>query len=199
MFKLDLEKGEESDVKLPASAGSSKKKENSRKTSTSLLLTILLKPLTAWITKKLWKILQEIGIPDHLTCSWEICMQVKKQQLQLDMEQQTGSKSGKEFVKAIYCYLASVQSLSSVWLFATPWTAQASLSIINLFPLGLTGWISLQSKGLSESSPTLPFKSINSSVLSHPYGPAITYVHDYWKNHSFDHTNLCWQSNVSTF
>ena len=53
MFKLDLEKGEESDVKLPASAGSSKKKENSRKTSTSLLLTILLKPLTAWITKKL--------------------------------------------------------------------------------------------------------------------------------------------------
>ena len=53
MFKLDLEKGEESDVELPASAGSSKKKENSRKTSTSLLLTILLKPLTVWITKKL--------------------------------------------------------------------------------------------------------------------------------------------------
>ena len=43
--------------------------------------------------KKLWKILQEMGIPDHLTCaSWEICMQVRKQQLELDMEQQTGSK-----------------------------------------------------------------------------------------------------------
>ena len=42
---------------------------------------------------KLWKILQEMGIPDHLTCaSWEICMQVRKQQLELDMEQQTGSK-----------------------------------------------------------------------------------------------------------
>ena len=41
---------------------------------------------------KLWKILQEMGIPDHLTCSWEICIQVKKQQLELDMEQQTGSK-----------------------------------------------------------------------------------------------------------
>ena len=43
---------------------------------------------------KLWKILQEMGIPDHLTASWETCMPVKKQQLELDMEQQTGSKSG---------------------------------------------------------------------------------------------------------
>ena len=41
---------------------------------------------------KLWIILKEMGTPDHLTCSWEICMQVRKQQLELDMEQQTGSK-----------------------------------------------------------------------------------------------------------
>ena len=41
---------------------------------------------------KLWKILQEMGLPDHLTCLWETCMQVRKQQLELDMEQQTGSK-----------------------------------------------------------------------------------------------------------
>ena len=41
---------------------------------------------------KLWKILKEMGIPDHLTASWEICMQVRKKQLELDMEQQTGSK-----------------------------------------------------------------------------------------------------------
>ena len=41
---------------------------------------------------KLWKILKEMGIPDHLTASWEICMQVRKQQLELDMKQQTGSK-----------------------------------------------------------------------------------------------------------
>ena len=41
---------------------------------------------------KLWKILKEMGIPDHLICSWKICMQVRKQQLELDMEQQTGSK-----------------------------------------------------------------------------------------------------------
>ena len=54
---------------------------------------------------KLWKILQEVGIPDHLTCSWEICMQVKKQQLELDMEQQTASKLGKDYVKAVYCHL----------------------------------------------------------------------------------------------
>ena len=41
---------------------------------------------------KLWKILKEMGIPDHLTASWEICMQVRKQQLELDIEQQTGSR-----------------------------------------------------------------------------------------------------------
>ena len=53
---------------------------------------------------KLWKILKEMGIPDHLTWSWETCMQVRKQQLELDMEKQTGSKSGKEYVKAVYCH-----------------------------------------------------------------------------------------------
>ena len=64
---------------------------------------------------KLWKILKVMEIPDHLTCCWEICMQVKKQQLDLDMEQQTGSKSGKEFVKAAYChpaYLTYMQNTS---------------------------------------------------------------------------------------
>ena len=52
---------------------------------------------------KLWKILQEMGIPP---ASWEICMQVKKQQLKPDMEQQTGSKLGKEYIKAVYCHPA---------------------------------------------------------------------------------------------
>ena len=64
---------------------------------------------------KLWKILKEMGIPDHLTCLLEICMQVKKQQLELDMEQQTGSKLGKEYIKAVYChpaYLTYMQSTS---------------------------------------------------------------------------------------
>ena len=51
---------------------------------------------------KLWKILQEMGMPDHLTCLLRNCMQVRKQQLELDMEQQTGLKLGKEYIKAVY-------------------------------------------------------------------------------------------------
>ena len=54
------------------------------------------------------------------------------------------------------------------------------------FPLGWTGWISLQSKGLSESSPTPQFKSINSSALSFLYNPTSTSIHDHWKKHSLD-------------
>ena len=53
-------------------------------------------------------------------------------------------------------------------------------------PLEWTGWISLQSKGLQESSPTPQFKSINSSVLSFLHSPTLTSIHDYWKNHSLD-------------
>ena len=66
MFKLDLEKAEEPEIKLPISAGSLKKQESSRKTSISALLTML-KALTV-DHNKLWKILKEMGIPDHLTC-----------------------------------------------------------------------------------------------------------------------------------
>ena len=66
MFKLDLEKAEEPEIKLPTFAGSLKRKESSRKTSISALLTMP-KPLTVWITIN-WEIVKEIGIPDHLTC-----------------------------------------------------------------------------------------------------------------------------------
>ena len=66
MFELVLEKAEEPDIKLPSSVGSLKKHESSRKTSTSALLTMP-KPLTV-DHNKLWKILKEMGIPDHLTC-----------------------------------------------------------------------------------------------------------------------------------
>ena len=66
MFKLVLEKAREPEIKLPTSAGSLKKQESSRKTSISALLTMP-KPLTMWITIN-WKILKEMGIPDHLTC-----------------------------------------------------------------------------------------------------------------------------------
>ena len=66
MFKLVLEKAEEPEIKLPTSAGSPKKQDSSKKTSISASLTMP-KPLTVWITIN-WKILQEMGIPDHLTC-----------------------------------------------------------------------------------------------------------------------------------
>ena len=65
--------------------------------------------------KKLWKILREMGIPDHLTCLQRNLYAIKKQQLELDTEQQTGSKLGKEYIKAVYChpaYLTSMQSTS---------------------------------------------------------------------------------------
>ena len=67
MFKLVLGKAEEPEIKLPTSAGSWKKQESSRKTSISALLTMP-KPLTVLDHNKLWKILKEVGIPDHLTC-----------------------------------------------------------------------------------------------------------------------------------
>ena len=66
MFKLVLEKAEEPEIKLPASAGSSKKQESSRKTSISALLTMP-KPLTGVDHHKLWKILKDMGIPGHMT------------------------------------------------------------------------------------------------------------------------------------
>ena len=66
MFKLVLEKAKEPEIKLPTSAGSSKKQESSRKTSISALLAMP-KPLTVWITIN-WKILKEMGILVHLTC-----------------------------------------------------------------------------------------------------------------------------------
>ena len=66
MFKLDLEKSEEPEIKLPTSVGSQKKQESSRKISTSASLTML-KLFTVWITTN-WKILTEMGIPDHVAC-----------------------------------------------------------------------------------------------------------------------------------
>ena len=82
-----------------------KVREFQKKTSTSILLTIP-NPLTLWITTKCAKFLKRWEyqtIWDHaqVSASWEICMQVKKQQLKLDTEQQTGSKSGKEYVKGV--------------------------------------------------------------------------------------------------
>ena len=91
MFKLVLEKAEEPEIKLPTSSGSSKKQESSRKTSISALLTMP-KPLTVWITINCGKFWKRWEYQTTWPASWEIYMQVRKQQLELDMEQQTVSK-----------------------------------------------------------------------------------------------------------
>ena len=91
MFKLDLEKAEKAEIKLPTCSGSSKKQDSSRKTYTSALLTMP-KPLTMWTTTNSGKFLKRWEYQTTWPASWEIYMQVKKQQLELDMEQQTVSK-----------------------------------------------------------------------------------------------------------
>ena len=105
-------KGEEPEIKLPISTGSLKKQEHSRETSALLTMPKL---LTVWITTNYGKFFKRWEYQTTWPASWEICMQVKKQQLEPDMEQQTGSKSGKEYVKAVYChpaYLTYMQSTS---------------------------------------------------------------------------------------
>ena len=83
MFKLNLEKAEESEIKLPTSIGSQKKHGNSRKTSTSASLTTL-KPSTVWITTNYGKFLKRWEYQSTLPLSRETCMQEEKQQLEPD-------------------------------------------------------------------------------------------------------------------
>ena len=90
MCKLVLEKAEELEVKLPTSAVSSKTQEFQK--NISFCFIDYAKAFDCVDHNKLWKILKEMGIPDHLTCLLRNLMQVRKQQLELDMEQQTGSK-----------------------------------------------------------------------------------------------------------
>ena len=91
MFKLVLEKAEEPEIKLPTSTGSSRAKEFQK--NTYFCFIDYAKAFGCVDHNKLWKILQEMEIPDHLKpASWETCMRVRKQQLELDMDQWTGSK-----------------------------------------------------------------------------------------------------------
>ena len=113
MYKLGFEAAEEPEIKLPTFLGAWRKQGNSRKTSTSASLTI--KSLSVWITTNCVKFLKRWEYQTTWSASWEICMQDKKQQLEPDMEQQTGSKSEKEYIKAAYChpaYLTYMQSTS---------------------------------------------------------------------------------------
>ena len=110
MFKLDIEKAEEPEIKLPTSAGSLKKQENSRKTSISALLTIP-NPLVVWITIN-WKILKEMGLPAHLTCLLRN-LYAGQEAIVRTGHGTTGSKLGKEYVKAVNCNPACLTYIQS--------------------------------------------------------------------------------------
>ena len=106
VFKPVLAKAEEPEIKLPTSAGSWKKQESSRKTSISALLTMP-KPLTVWITINCGKFWKKWKYQTTWPASWETYMQVRKQQLELDMEQQTGSNRKRSMSRLyVYCHPA---------------------------------------------------------------------------------------------
>jgi len=113
MYKLDLEKAEEPEIKLPTSVGSSKKQENYRKTSTSVSL-IMLKPLTVWITIN-WKILKAMGISDYLTCLLRNLYAGQEATIRTGHGTTDWFKLGKKYVKAVYrhpAYLTNMKSTS---------------------------------------------------------------------------------------
>ena len=111
MFKLNLEKAEDPEIKLPTPTGSLKKQESSRKTSTSASLTTLNEVFDCVDHSNLWEILKEMGIPGYCTC----LLQNQYAGQEADTEQWTGSKLGKEYVETVYChrtYLTYMHSIS---------------------------------------------------------------------------------------
>ena len=111
MCKLGLGMAEEPEIKLPPFVGSWRKQGNSRKNIYFCFIDHI--KAFMWITSN-WKILTEMGIPDYLTCLLRN-LHIKKQQLELDMEHQTGSELGKKYLKVVFChpdYLICVQSTS---------------------------------------------------------------------------------------
>ena len=119
--KLGFKEAEGPEIKLPTFVGSSKKQESSRNTSTSVLLTTP-KPSTVWITTNCGKFFKRWEYQTTWPASWEICMQVRKQQLELDMEQQTGSKKGKDYIKAVYCHPAYLTYMQSTYTCQAEWS-----------------------------------------------------------------------------
>ena len=113
MFKLNLEKAEEPEIKLPTSVGPSKKKRVPEKHL--FLLCWLCQSLWLFGSQQTGKFWKRWECQTTCLASWETCIQVRKQQLELDLEQQTGSKEEKEYVKAVFCnpaYLTYMQSTS---------------------------------------------------------------------------------------
>ena len=105
---------DESEIKLPAFIGSWRELRNSIKVSASASRTML-KTLTMWVTTNCGKFLKSWEYQTTLPVSWETCMRVKKQQLELDVEKRTGWILGEEYDKAVYCrpaYLTCMQNTS---------------------------------------------------------------------------------------
>ena len=121
MFKLDLEKAEEPEINLPTSDGS---QEKAREFQKNICFIDYAKALTVWITRNCEKFLERWENQTTLPASWEICVQVKKKQLEMDMEQQTGSKLGKEYVKAEYCHPAYLTYMQSTLCEMPGWMKQ---------------------------------------------------------------------------
>ena len=136
MSKLGLKKEEEPDIKLPTFTGSYINQSNSRKTSISVSSTML-KPSTVWIITNCGKFLKRWEYQPILPVSWETYMQVKKQQLELRMEQLIGSRLKKESNKAVCCHPVCLTYMLSTW-----WK--------------MPGWMSykLESRYVRESSTT---------------------------------------------
>ena len=121
MFKLDLEKAEEPEMKLPTSVGSSQKQEFQK--NIYFCFTDYAKAFDCVDHHKLWKILKEMQIPDHLTCLSRN-LYADQKTTELDMEQQTGSKLGKEYIKAVYYHLAYLTYMQSTSCKMPGWMKQ---------------------------------------------------------------------------
>ena len=124
VFKMDLEKKEEPEIKLLIFIGSWKKQQSSRRTPTSASLTTL-KPLTVWIITN-WKILQEIRIPDQLTCLLRNLYASHEATVRMGHGTTDWFQTVKEYIKALYCHSAYLTSMQS-----TSWKRWAG---------GSTGW-----------------------------------------------------------
>ena len=104
MFKLDVEKAEQPEIKLPVFIGDHRKGNRIPEKKSNSLST--LKSSTVWMITNCGKFLKRWEYWTTLPASSDSCMQVRKQQLELDMEEWTGSKIGKEYVKTVYCHPA---------------------------------------------------------------------------------------------
>ena len=113
MFKLDLEKAEEPEIKLPTSTGSSKKQEFQK--NIYFCFIDYTKAFDCVDHNKLWKILIEMGIPDHLTCLLRNLYAGQEATDRTGLEQQIGSKSGKEYIKAVYPCLFNLYAEYIMW------------------------------------------------------------------------------------